>query len=450
MSEVGLQPQFAALALRVSDVGANFKELVFQFAEALPPFFFLGLREFDVAQQDMMTLLLLTEFGLQMTALLTQHGFRGGTGVVRKLVRRALDAQLDHDPPFVVTELARGTSLAVMQKPVSEARAIAIAGWILDALAEAHKRGIFHGDLHPANIFVEPTAVQISDFGFALEEADETRTATDLLSARAGVGYRAPERIEGRAATAASDVFSVGACLFEMLTGKRPFAASAPVDEVAKILSRPAPRLGGPYADAVARALSRAPSDRFASAEEMRDALRPRSRAPIFIGAFALVLVIAAVTLLFVHPFAPRVTPATTPEPSVAAMPSVYAAPEPIASEAPAASESAAAPAKSAARPVPSRLSVDLLKFGEVHFRSEERLRITQNLTPRLERCARGEERVKRRWEMIVVVESMMTRPTVRSTNIESETLIECFSREVKGTYFSPMEPPRDFGIYFR
>ena len=78
-------------------------------------------------------------------------------------------------------------------------------------------------------MLLDDANVQLGDYGFAVDDTDEGRTATALLSAKAVVGYRAPERIRGEKPDARSDLFAVGVCLFEMLAGRRPFTLATTI-----------------------------------------------------------------------------------------------------------------------------------------------------------------------------------------------------------------------------
>jgi formylglycine-generating enzyme required for sulfatase activity len=186
--------------------------------------------------------------------------------------------------PYLVTELVRGTSLAKLDKPVPHPAALGIAIDIARGLAAAHRRNVVHCDLKPSNVMIDPDgAAKIIDFGLA-------RVAVD--GARAGglpVGtpdYMAPEVWSGEAPSRRADVYSLGALLFELLSGAPPFADVAPAElrhrvttgEIPVLRDR-APDIEPALAKVVERCLRRDRDARFADADEVREALE-RLQAP--------------------------------------------------------------------------------------------------------------------------------------------------------------------------
>ena len=142
-----------------------------------------------------------------------------------------------HDAsPYVVSELLEGETLRtrVSGAPLAQRRAIDYALQIAHGLAAAHEKGIVHRDLKPDNLFVTKDArVKILDFGIAkLTQADRSRSQTDIPTRRVDtgpgvvmgtVGYMSPEQVRGQAVDHRSDIFSLGAILYEMLSGRRAF-----------------------------------------------------------------------------------------------------------------------------------------------------------------------------------------------------------------------------------
>jgi serine/threonine-protein kinase len=172
-------------------------------------------------------------------------------------------------PAIVLAWMAGGTLERTLAAAgaLAPARAVEIAGAVLAALGEAHRLGILHRDVKPANVlFDDAGGARLSDFGVA-HLGDVSTTAT------AGVfgtlAYMSPEQREGRPATARSDVFAVGVLLREMLTGERPSPAEAP-----RVLPSQAHReLDERHDAAVARLTAARGAERPADAFEARAAL---------------------------------------------------------------------------------------------------------------------------------------------------------------------------------
>ncbi|MBN9164177.1 MAG: hypothetical protein BGO98_49400 [Myxococcales bacterium 68-20] len=129
-------------------------------------------------------------------------------------------------PALVLEWMTRGTLEHMLAtEPLTPARSVEIAQAILSALGEAHRLGIIHRDIKPANVlFDEAGVTRLGDFGVAhLSDLSATATAGVIGT----LGYMSPEQREGRPATVRSDLFGVGAILWEMLTGERPEAQPA-------------------------------------------------------------------------------------------------------------------------------------------------------------------------------------------------------------------------------
>jgi serine/threonine-protein kinase len=145
------------------------------------------------------------------------------------------------DPPYIVMELVRGLSLLgeIEQRGPMLAEIVACIGAVLaDALAVAHKAGIIHRDIKPANILIDSTGrVLLADFGVArLETEDSLVTKTGALLGTPA--YMSPEQASGDVATARSDLYSLGATLYQLSTGSLPYAGS-PAKVMAQIATGP-------------------------------------------------------------------------------------------------------------------------------------------------------------------------------------------------------------------
>ena len=210
---------------------------------------------------------------------------------------RGIDRDAD-GAPFLVLELVEGTDLArVIQTsaPLSATRAIHLATQILEALRAAHTVGVIHRRLGPSDCLVveeghDPDFVKVINFG-AGELLSERDALVDSAAARAALAYVAPEQVRNvRAADTRSDVYSVGAILYEMLTRKRPFEADDRNALVLKICTEPPmplrdlrPELSSELCAAVEHALVKSPSGRAASAVEFAEALlaTPEARSAV-------------------------------------------------------------------------------------------------------------------------------------------------------------------------
>ncbi len=191
------------------------------------------------------------------------------------------------DVPFLVMDFVAGRSLrSILQHGRLEpARALALARQILSGVAHAHAQGIVHRDLKPENIIIGDTPglvdhVRILDFGLAKLKDGPALTVGMAVGTPS---YMAPEQtLAGGVVDSRTDVYAVGILLFEMLTRKKPFASESLAELILMHQEKVAPRLGevadGPTFSealeaAVAKAVAKAPTERFTSATEMAAAL---------------------------------------------------------------------------------------------------------------------------------------------------------------------------------
>ena len=200
-----------------------------------------------------------------------------------------------HDgSPYIVSELLQGETLRdrMATGALGTRKAVEYGVQIARGLAAAHEKGIVHRDLKPENLFLtQDGLVKILDFGIAkLGRAGDEKSGTDIETlSHTGtspgtmlgtVGYMSPEQVRGLPADHRSDLFSFGAVLFEMVTGKRAFKGTTPADTLSAILREdptetPAsgPALPPGLLRVVRRCLEKAPEDRFQTARDLAFAL---------------------------------------------------------------------------------------------------------------------------------------------------------------------------------
>lgn len=186
--------------------------------------------------------------------------------------------------PYLVMELVEGQPLEKILAKGSVPFATA-CGWAAEvavALSVAHRRGVIHGDVKPANILITTESrTKLTDFGMA-RLASHDKMDTSLLGTPA---YWCPEQIIGRAQDARSDLFSLGVVLYEMLTGISPFAADSLQSVCNHVLSsmplppsRCNPSIPTSVDDIVTACLAKDPQQRFPTAETLAEQLYPIAR----------------------------------------------------------------------------------------------------------------------------------------------------------------------------
>jgi len=184
---------------------------------------------------------------------------------------------------YMAMEYIEGAELRTLLlpgKPLPVPRALSIAAQMAEGLAYAHERGVVHRDIKPANIMVpESGAVKITDFGIARMRSSNVQTQTGMMMG--SPKYMSPEQVIGKRADHRSDIFSLGAILYEMLTGAAPFTGESVNAVMYQIVNfvPPAPSAINPAAPAaldsvVGRMLGKALEDRFQSAAEIARSLR--------------------------------------------------------------------------------------------------------------------------------------------------------------------------------
>jgi serine/threonine-protein kinase len=233
--------------------------------------------------------------------ILAPEAVRGEKELERFFQEAKVSAQLNHDHvvkvidfardpelgSYIVMELLNGRGLDRLlsaEGPLDEERAVSLALQITDALAVAHAHGIVHRDLKPANIFVTRTlgteVIKVVDFGIAKLPSSRAMALTRPGEIYGTPLYMSPEQWDNGPITEASDIYSLGVVLYEMLAGKPPHNGSALTQLVVSVaLSDPQPLSNhrcaiSPELDAIVqRCLKKKPSDRFPTMRDLRDAL---------------------------------------------------------------------------------------------------------------------------------------------------------------------------------
>jgi serine/threonine-protein kinase len=190
------------------------------------------------------------------------------------------------ETPYLVFEFIKGQPLdKIIEKgSVPFSRACAWGAEVASALAVAHRKGVIHGDVKPANILItEDDRVKLTDFGMARLASRDSQD-TPLLGSPA---YWCPEQILGKPQDARSDIFSLGVVMYEMVTGHRPFDAESLQGICARVLSSTPlppshanPSVPAAFNELIASCLAKDPSQRCASAETLVEKLHPLARRP--------------------------------------------------------------------------------------------------------------------------------------------------------------------------
>lgn len=187
------------------------------------------------------------------------------------------------DAHFIVQEYVSGETLASLiarEKRIPEAAAIRYGMQICAALSAAHRGELLHRDIKPSNILITgDDVVRVADFGIARAVNAQTATSTDDVLA--SVPYGAPEHLTGQQLCEASDLYSVGVVLFEMVTGKRPYDAETAMGVAMAHVNAPVPdpveagaQIGPKLRDVIMRLLAKSAKERYQSAGEVLAELR--------------------------------------------------------------------------------------------------------------------------------------------------------------------------------
>jgi outer membrane biosynthesis protein TonB len=257
---------------------------------------------------------------------------------------------------YIVMELLEGRSLLAVREtegPLAEERALDIAIQVADALKAAYQRQMIHGDIKPANIFLTKHGAKVLDFGLAKLANVEAAAEGDVWGSPY---YMSPERVGRRAEDFRSDIYSLGATLFDALAGRPPFDADNATDLALKRLNEKPPLLRALQPNltteterVVDKMLSKSPLMRFRDYDHLLDQLReaktaataarlgvtftpepagpppratetsppaPRSRTPLLIAAGAVAAIAIGAAVYFATRPNPPPPPPPTPPPA--------------------------------------------------------------------------------------------------------------------------------------
>jgi serine/threonine protein kinase/Tol biopolymer transport system component len=207
-------------------------------------------------------------------------------------IRAVYDLDRRNDTDFLVMEYVEGETLASRLKkgplPIDDILRMAIQ--MAEALGAAHEQGVIHGGLKPTNVLIVGNDVKLLDFGQSMARAAVPELSTFPSSKpsmcpeeaiASALGYMAPEQIEGKEPDVRSDIFALGAVLYEMASGKRAFAGTSTPGMIAAVLASEPPLIGSmrpeipPAFDRlVSTCLAKIPSERLQSAHILEGELK--------------------------------------------------------------------------------------------------------------------------------------------------------------------------------
>lgn len=215
-----------------------------------------------------------------------QHEARAAGQLSHPNVVAIFDVGSSSGQPYIVSEYLEGENLRgrLNREPVPVRKVVEIGSAVADALSAAHAQGIVHRDLKPENLFLTRNGrVKILDFGIAkLIDADSTGVGTTVALTSAGTvvgtpGYMSPEQVRGEAVDHRTDIFALGAILYELLCGRAAFKRESRIATMHAVLAdepRDLPdALPAALRRIVHRCLAKAPDDRFQSARDLSFAL---------------------------------------------------------------------------------------------------------------------------------------------------------------------------------
>ena len=190
---------------------------------------------------------------------------------------------------FLVMEYVEGTTLSekLSTGPLPEEEVTKLGRQVADALEEAHERGVIHRDLKPGNVMVTPKGqAKVLDFGLAklvrpVSDTTVTESLTELPGVAGTFPYMSPEQLQGQEVDARTDIYALGAVLYEMATGQRPFPETlgpqlivAILQQVPRAPSEVNRQVSAGLESIILKALEKDPERRFQSAKEIGVDLR--------------------------------------------------------------------------------------------------------------------------------------------------------------------------------
>jgi serine/threonine protein kinase/tetratricopeptide (TPR) repeat protein len=226
-----------------------------------------------------------------------EHEIRAVAALQHPHICALYDVGHEADIHFFVMEFVAGDTLRDLLSKngrLSPRHVIGYSIEIADALAEAHRAHLVHRDLKPANIIVSRSGAKVLDFGLAKVQSvvtsGDSATHGQLTTLGQVVGtlhYMSPEQLQGRAVDCRSDVFALGAVIYEMATGRSAFAGTSQASVIAAILEREPVDITSLQQDipevlwqVVRKCLAKRPADRWQSAEDVAQQLRIIARMP--------------------------------------------------------------------------------------------------------------------------------------------------------------------------
>ncbi|MHA7630568.1 serine/threonine-protein kinase [Corallococcus sp. M7] len=209
-----------------------------------------------------------------------------------------IDFGVDQESPYMVMDFVTGETLRALLRdgPLPPARALSAVRQVLAGLAHAHDQGIIHRDIKPENIIVTHAVglgeqVRILDFGLAKLRDEVTGLTSGMMLGTPS--YMAPEQIHGEPVGPPTDLYATGVLLYELLTGRKPFNATSNAELLRMQREVTPPRLRDTAPDAgfsaeleatLAKAMEKAPADRFQSATEFLAALEGAGAGPAMLS----------------------------------------------------------------------------------------------------------------------------------------------------------------------